>query len=385
MTSKINVLQVIPKLGYGGAETGCYDIAHYLPEKNCGSFIVTSGGPLTKFIDKKKVKLIKLPVHSKNPLIILFNSIILIFLIVFFKISVVHARSRAPAWSCLLATKITNRKYVTTFHGTYNFKSDIKKFYNSIMLRSDLTIAGSNFIFKHIQDNYSKYLNLKNRLLVIFRGINVDYFDPTTKLESEEDQLIKSWGIIKKEKKIILLPGRLTSWKGQELFIEAINKINIELGYQAFYAIILGSDQGRDQYKKKLLKLCENYNLTDQIKFIKHCDDMALAYKVSDIVISSSVEPEAFGRVAVEAQSMEKIVIASNIGGSNETVIDEKTGFLFNSGDVNSLSQKIMKILNTDETTLKSIGIEGRKNVINKFNVEKMCFSTYSEYKKLFN
>ena len=385
MTSKINVLQVIPKLGYGGAETGCYDIAHYLPEKNCGSFIVTSGGPLTKFIDKKKVKLIKLPVHSKNPLIILFNSIILIFLIVFFKISVVHARSRAPAWSCLLATKITNCKYVTTFHGTYNFKSDIKKFYNSIMLRSDLTIAGSNFIFKHIQDNYSKYLNLKNRLLVIFRGINVDYFDPTTKLESEEDQLIKSWGIIKKEKKIILLPGRLTFWKGQELFIEAINKINIELGYQAFYAIILGSDQGRDQYKKKLLKLCENYNLTDQIKFIKHCDDMALAYKVSDIVISSSIEPEAFGRVAVEAQSMEKIVIASNIGGSNETVIDEKTGFLFNSGDVNSLSQKIMKILNTDETTLKSIGIEGRKNVINKFNVEKMCFSTYSEYKKLFN
>ena len=385
MTSKINVLQVIPKLGYGGAETGCYDIAHYLPEKNCGSFIVTSGGPLTKFIDKKKVKLIKLPVHSKNPLIIIFNSISLIFLIVFFNISVVHARSRAPAWSCLLATKITNRKYVTTFHGTYNFKSDIKKFYNSIMLRSDLTIAGSNFIFKHIQDNYSKYLNLKNRLLVIFRGINVDYFDPTTKLESEEDQLIKSWGIIKKEKKIILLPGRLTSWKGQELFIEAINKINIELGYQAFYAIILGSDQGRDQYKKKLLKLCENYNLTDQIKFIKHCDDMALAYKVSDIVISSSIEPEAFGRVAVEAQSMEKIVIASNIGGSNETVIDEKTGFLFNSGDVNSLSQKIMKILNTDETTLKSIGIEGRKNVINKFNVEKMCFSTYSEYKKLFN
>ena len=385
MTSKINVLQVIPKLGYGGAETGCYDIAHYLPEKNCGSFIVTSGGPLTKFIDKKKVKLIKLPVHSKNPLIIIFNSIILIFLIVFFNISVVHARSRAPAWSCLLATKITNRKYVTTFHGTYNFKSDIKKFYNSIMLRSDLTIAGSNFIFKHIQDNYSKYLNLKNRLLVIFRGINVDYFDPTTKLESDEDQLIKSWGIIKKEKKIILLPGRLTSWKGQELFIEAINKINIELGYQAFYAIILGSDQGRDQYKKKLLKLCENYNLTDQIKFIKHCDDMALAYKVSDIVISSSIEPEAFGRVAVEAQSMEKIVIASNIGGSNETVIDEKTGFLFNSGDVNSLSQKIMKILNTDETTLKSIGIEGRKNVINKFNVEKMCFSTYSEYKKLFN
>jgi len=385
MTSKFNVLQVIPKLGYGGAETGCYDIAYYLPENNCGSYIVTSGGPLINFIDKKKVKLIRLPVQSKNPLLILINAIILIFIILIFRISIVHARSRAPAWSCLLAAKFTGRKYVTTFHGTYNFKSNLKKYYNSVMLRSDLIIAGSNFIFFHIQENYSKYLNLKNKLLVIFRGINVDYFDPTTKLEKEEDELLKSWGIEKKNKKIVLLPGRLTSWKGQELFIEAINKVNIELGYEAFYAIILGSDQGRELYKKKLIRLSEQYRLTNQLKFIDHCKDMALAYKISDIVISSSIEPEAFGRVAVEAQSMEKIIIASNIGGSRETVENEKTGFLFESGSSLSLSKTILKVLNIDESTLKSIGIEGRKNIKKKFNVEKMCFSTYSEYKKLLN
>ena len=384
MSTNIKVLQVIPKLGYGGAETGCYDIAHYLPENNCKSFIVTSGGELTKFIDKEKVKLIRLPVHSKNPLMIFLNSIILIGIILFFNISIVHARSRAPAWSCLLATKLTGRKFVTTFHGTYNFNGKLKKFYNSVMVRSDLIIAGSNFIFSHVKDNYSKFLKFKKKFLVIFRGINIDYFDPSTKLDTDEKKLLKKWEI-NKEKKIILVPGRLTSWKGQELLIEAINLVKIELGYEAFHVVILGSDQGRNLYKKKLIRLTEQYRLKNQIKFIDHCKDMALAYKVSDIIISPSIEPEAFGRVAIEAQSMEKLIIASNIGGSNETIVDEKTGFLFNAGDVNDLSKKIIRSITMDETALHLIGKEGRKNVIKKFNVEKMCFSTYSEYKRLLN
>ena len=384
MSSKIKVLQVIPKLGYGGAETGCYDLAHYLPEKNCISFIVTSGGELVKYINKKKVKLIRLPVHSKNPLLIFINSIILIFFILFYNISIVHARSRAPAWSCLLATKITRRKFVTTFHGTYNFKNVFKKFYNSVMVRSDLIIAGSNYIFSHINEKYSKYLNLKKKFLVIFRGINIDYYDSTTIIESEENKLIVEWKL-KKDKKIILLPGRLTAWKGQEMFIEALNLVNKELGYDAFYAIILGSDQGRDIYSKKLKRLVEQYRLINQVKFIKHCKNMPLAYKISDIIISASIEPEAFGRISVEAQSMEKPIIASNIGGSNETIIDNKTGFLFESGNPEALCKKIIEVFSLDETTLRSMGIEGRKNIIKKFNVEKMCFSTYSEYKKLLN
>ena len=382
MSSKLKVMQVIPKLGYGGAETGCYDLAHYLPENNCSSYIVTSGGELLKFIDQKKVKLIKLPVHSKNPILILFNSIVLIFIILFHNISIVHARSRAPAWSCLIATKITRRKFVTTFHGTYNFKSSIKKFYNSVMVRSNLVIAGSNFIFSHVKDNYSKYLDLKKKFLVIFRGINVDYFDPSTTIETEENNLLSSWGVTR-DKKLILMPGRLTAWKGQVLFIEALNLVNKELGHQSFYAVILGDDQGRDIYTKKIKRLAEQYRLIPQLKFVEHCKNMPLAYKISSLVVSASIEPEAFGRVAIEAQSMEKPIIASDIGGSHETITNNVSGFLFESNNPESLSKKIIEVLNLDESRLKLIGIEGRKNIIKKFNVEKMCFSTYSEYKKL--
>ena len=384
MSSKLKVLQVIPRLGYGGAETGCYDLAHYLAENNCSSFIVTSGGDLLKFIDQKKVKLFKLPVHSKNPILMLFNSIALTCIILFHNISIVHARSRAPAWACFIATKITRRKFVTTFHGTYNFKNLIKKFYNSVMVRSNLIIAGSNFIFSHIKENYSEYLNVQKKFLVIFRGINVDYFDPSTTLDTEENNLLSSWGVTR-DKKLILMPGRLTAWKGQELFIEALNLVNKELGHQSFCAVILGNDQGRDIYTKKIKRLAEQYRLMPQLKFIEHCKNMPLAYKISSLVVSASIEPEAFGRVAIEAQSMGKPIIASDIGGSNETIKNNVSGFLFESNNPESLSKKIIEVLNLDESRLKLIGIEGRKNIIRKFNVEKMCFSTYSEYKKLLN
>ena len=383
MSSKLKVLQVIPKLGYGGAETGCYDLAHYLYENNCNSYIVTSGGPLLKFVNKKKVKLIKLPVHSKNPLLILINSLLISLIIIFCNINIVHARSRAPAWSCLIASKITRTKFVTTFHGTYNFKGELKKFYNSVMIRSDLIIAGSNFIFQHIKQNYDVYLSDKKKLLCIFRGINTDYFDPSTTFEADEDKLFKSWELII-GKKIILLPGRLSTWKGQEMFLEALNKVNIQLGNESFIAVILGSNQGRDLYKKKLIRLVEQYRLTNQIRFIDHCKNMPLAYKISDMVVSTSIEPEAFGRVAVEAQSMQKIILASNIGGSNETIVNGKSGILFEAGNSDDLSKKIIQVMNMDLNELSKMGNYGRENVIKKFNVEKMCFSTYSEYKKLF-
>ena len=384
MPSKLKVLQVIPKLGYGGAETGCYDLAHYLYENDCSSYIVTSGGALIKYINRKKVKLIRLPVNSKNPILILINSIILTAIILIFNINIVHARSRAPAWSCLIATKITRRKFVTTFHGTYNFKSTIKKYYNSIMVRSDLIIAGSNFIFSHIKENYSNYLNPNNKFLVIFRGINTEYYNPKKIKESDEIKLEKKWQI-NKERKIILLPGRLTAWKGQEMFLEALNRLKTKEPEKKFIAVILGSDQGRKIYNKKLQRLVEQYRLINDVIIVDNLQLMPLAYKISDVVVSASIEPEAFGRVSVEAQSMEKPIIASNIGGSKETVIDEKTGFLFPAGDVDKLSEKLSHIFDLDQTTLKFMGTEGRKNIIEKFNVEKMCFSTYSEYRKLIN
>ena len=382
MSTKINVLQVIPKLGYGGAETGCYDIAHYLAEQNCGSFIATSGGELLKFIKKNRVKVFKLPVHSKNPLLIFLNTIMITFLILFKKINIVHARSRAPAWSCYFACLITNTIFVTTFHGTYNYKSKLKKFYNSIMLRSKLTIAGSNFIFGHINDNYSEFLDKDKKLRVIFRGINIDYFNPKNISILKQEKLKKEWSL-DSNKFIIMMPGRLTYWKGQEKFIEALNILIEDYNFTNFHAILLGSDQGRKVYSKKLFSLVERYSLSKKISFINHCREMPLAYSLADVVVSASIEPEAFGRVAVESQSMGKPIIASNIGGSKETVLNKKTGYLYKYDDPRELAKSLNTVIQLSQEELKLIGNEGRKNVAKKFDVELMCDSNLREYKKL--
>ena len=383
MNKKIKVLQVIPRLGFGGAETGCYDLAHYLSEQNCRSFIVTSGGELLKYVKKQKVKVFQLPVHSKNPLLILFNAIALLIIIMVYNISIVHARSRAPAWSCLLATKITRRKFVTTFHGTYNFQNKLKKLYNSVMVRSDLVIAGSNFIFSHINDNYGNFfLKKKKKLLVIFRGINTSYFNPQKISLSKIDKFSLE-NEIDRNKFIILLPGRLTYWKGQKIFIEAIKLLADQNTTQIFQAIILGNEQGRNVYKKQLIGLVEQHRLNKIIKFIDHCDEMPIAYRIANLVCSCSIEPETFGRVSVEAQAMEIPIIASDIGGSTETIVNEKTGFLFKNGDPKALADVITLLMQKDYNSLKSIGFKGRKNILKKFDVDKMCKTTFTEYKKL--
>ncbi len=382
MTTKLNVLQVIPKLGYGGAETGCYDIAHFLSENDCGSFLVTSGGELTKFIKKDKVRLIRLPVHSKNPILILFNTLVLVIYIFLFKINIIHARSRAPAWSCYFASLITRRSFVTTFHGTYNFKSNIKKFYNSIMLRAKLTIAGSNFIFSHINENYGEYLSKEKKLRVIFRGINVDYFNPKNISVLKQEKLKQEWDL-SSNKFTILLPGRLTYWKGQEKFIESLNILIEDYNITNFQAVILGSDQGRKVYSKKLINLVQRYRLNKKITFIQHCKEMPLAYSLADVVVSASIEPEAFGRVSVEAQAMGKPIIASNIGGSKETIINKKTGFLYKHDDPRELAKILNTVIQLSVDELKFMGNEGRKNVTKKFDVETMCQSNLKEYKRL--
>ncbi len=382
MTTKLNVLQVIPKLGYGGAETGCYDIAHFLSENDCGSFLATSGGELIKFVKKDKVKLIRLPVHSKNPFLILFNTIVLIFYIFIFKINIIHARSRAPAWSCYFASIITGKIFVTTFHGTYNFKSNLKKFYNSVMLRAKLTIAGSNFIFGHINENYSEYLTKEKKLRVIFRGINIDYFNPKNISVLKQERLKQEWGL-SSNNFTILLPGRLTYWKGQEKFIESLNILIEDYNVSNFQAIILGSDQGRKVYSKKLANLVQRYSLNKKVKFIPHCKEMPLAYSLADVVVSASIEPESFGRVSVEAQSMGKPIIASNIGGSKETIINKKTGFLYKYDDPRELAKSINTVIQLSQDELKIMGNDGRKNITKKFDVETMCQSNLKEYRKL--
>jgi len=383
MITKIKVLQVIPKLGFGGAETGCYDLAHFLAEQECKSFLITSGGELLKFVRRDKIKVIRLPVHSKNPIIIFINAIIIFFIILFYNIDIVHARSRAPAWSCLWACFFARKNFVTTFHGTYNFSTKLKLFYNSVMVRSKLIIAGSNFIFNHINENYQKYLNpSKKKLLVIFRGINLEYFNLKNTSKKKVNTLAESWNI-DKNNFIILLPGRLTKWKGQEMFIESLSLLLEEYKKLNFHAIILGSNQGRQLFSKKLSLLVERHRLAKKITFVENCKEMPIAYKLADLIISSSIEPEAFGRVAVEAQAMSKPIVASDIGGSKETVLNGKSGLLYKSDDSKELAKAMNKIIEKNKDSLNTMGEQGRKNVEKKFNVDQMCQTTFTEYKKL--
>ena len=251
------------------------------------------------------------------------------------------------------------------------------------MVRSKLIIAGSNFIFEHISKNYSKYLNpKKKKLMVVFRGINLEYFNLKNTSEKKVRSLATTWNI-DTNNFIILIPGRLTRWKGQEIFIESLNLLLKENPKKNFHAIILGSNQGRHLYSKKLLLLVEQHRLRKKISFIENCKEMPVAYKLADVVVSSSIEPEAFGRVTVEAQAMSKPIVASDIGGSRETILNGKSGILYNSNDPKELAKAIGKIMNLDKDSLSLMGEAGRKNVEKKFNVDQMCQTTFTEYNKL--
>ena len=207
------------------------------------------------------------------------------------------------------------------------------------MVKSNLIIGGSNFIFEHINANYSEYLDPKNKLMVIFRGINLEYYNPDNISENKINKLKKLWKV-RDDRIKILLPGRLTNWKGQEKFIEALNILIEDYNTENFQAFILGSDQGEMSIQKKLRDLVQRYNLNQKIFFIEHCNEMPTAYSIVDIVVSSSIEPEAFGRIAVEAQAMRKPIVDSNLGGSKETILDKKSGYLYNFNDPRELAKK---------------------------------------------
>ena len=218
--------------------------------------------------------------------------------------------------------------------------------------------------------------------MVIFRGINTNYFDDRKVSQTKKDSLYQKTKIEKDFFKI-LLPGRITKWKGHKVFLEALNILSQKENTKPFVAIILGSDQGRTVYKKELISLVSKYKLNQKVKFIDKCESMPVIYSIADIVISSSIEPEAFGRVSVEAQSMRKPIIASNLGGSKETIMKEKSGYLYDSKNPNDLADIIYSFMNMSLESLKSFGIEGRKNILKKFDVEKMCNTTFTEYNKL--
>ena len=377
MQSKISVLQVIPQLDVSGASQGCIDIANYLIENNHNCIVMTHSGIRVEDTKKKGIRVIISPVHSKNPITIFLNIFRLLKIIRKYQIDIIHVRSRAPAWSCFFASKFSGKKFISTFHGTYNFNNIMKKFYNSIMLRTDGTIAISEFIENQIKNQYSitpKYLK------VIYRGINTKIFNSNNVNLERIEQLKKQYSLGSDSIKI-LLPGRLTGWKGHSVLVQAIAQV-IKSVQNKIEVLFVGPDENL-ALKKRLKDQIESLNMTEIFHFIGSSDEMANIYALSDIVISSSTDPEAFGRIAVEAQSMGKFVIASNHGGSVETVIDNETGYLYSPQNHEELADRIIKSIEQHKYSSSNVSEACIKNVKENYTVEAMCKETLEFYKRI--
>ena len=375
---KIVVLQVLPELGQGGVELGTIEIASELQKRGIENYVASEGGRMEYNLERIKVKHFTLPLKTKNIFKMYLNSLRLARIIKKYGITIVHARSRAPAWSAYWAAKRCGVHFVTTFHGTYGLGPwGIKKFYNKIMTYGERVIAISNHIKQHILKNYKTD---ESKIRLIHRCVNMENFNVET---TSAERMIKYLedNNIPEDKPIVTLIGRLTNWKGQKLLIEALHLIDNE----DFFCVIIGDDQGRKKYSSELRKMIANYNMTDRFLFIRNVKDIPAAMMVSDVVLSTSIEPEAFGRIAIEGQAMGRVVVVSNIGGSVETVIDGVTGRLYESTSVQALAEAIDWALHLSTDEREKIGAAGIKNVKEHFTKQIMCDKTIEVYKELIN
>ena len=370
------VLQVLPEMNHGGVEVGTVEIASGLQAAGVTNFVASGGGRMVYDLQKIKVKHFELPLKTKNPFKLWQNSKKLEKIIKENGINIVHARSRAPAWSAYWAAKRTGAVFVTTFHGTYGLGPlGIKKIYNRVMTYGKLVIAISTHIKNHMLKEYKVD---ENKIRLIHRCVNTDNFAPE---KVSQERIVKTIteNHLPEDKPIISLIGRVTRWKGQHLLIEALSKVKAK----DFYCLIVGSDQGRVHYTNELKDLVEKYGLQAKVQFIDHSFDIPALLMVSDVVLSTAIEPEAFGRAAIEGQAMGKIVLASNIGGSLDNTVDGVTGRLFESNNAQDLADAIDWALNLSPEEKEKISKAAIKNVKDNFTKEIMCDKTLQVYKEL--
>jgi glycosyltransferase involved in cell wall biosynthesis len=383
------IMQVLPALNSGGVERGVVDVAKAAALAGFGSIVVSSGGSMIGQFNGSKVEHITLPLASKNPFVIYQNSKRLEKIITQHQIDLVHIRSRSPAWSAYLACRKTNCKMVSTFHGSYSSNisipfigkklSGLKLKYNAVMLKPKFVIAVSDFIKNYIYQNYSAVEDLtKKEIKIIHRGVDLKSFCITKVPHSRIVQLIKKWDL-PDDKQIIMLPARVTGWKGHEFLISALAKVR----NQNFFCIMVGSLFGCEKFSKTLEQKIKENNLEGKVKIVGETKDMPAAYLVCDVVISASIRPEAFGRIAIEAGAMGKVVIATNIGGSLETVIDGKTGFLVEVNNVNKLAQTIDDVLSMDKNQKEQMQQSAVKHITDNFSNQKMLDETIKLYQKI--
>jgi glycosyltransferase involved in cell wall biosynthesis len=374
------ILQIVPSLDTGGAERTTIDIAKALRASGIRALVVSEGGRLEPELSAAGGELIRLPAASKSPLTIWHNASALAKIIRERNVMLIHARSRAPAWSALIAARRTGIPFVTTYHGIYNAKGPLKRWYNSVMVRSDAVIANSQWTADHI---LSTYAVPRNRLTTIPRGLDLQRFDPRNVAPERIAALRQSWGAREGER-VVLLPGRLTRWKGQTVFLKALGELNRNCRLPSdVRAVIAGDAQGRDEYANELKAGIAIEDLTEKVVLAGHITDMPAAYLAADIVVSASADPEAFGRIPPEAAAMGRPIIATDHGGSRETVLPGESGLLVKPNSARALGRALSDLLALPRADLARMGAAGRAHVAANFTVERMCAATLNLYATL--
>jgi len=375
-TQRPAVLQVLPSLVTGGVERGTIDMGAAIAEAGWTSVVASSGGHMVRELDRAGVKHITLPLDSKNPLTIRANIAKLQEIIREHGINIVHARSRAPAWSAFHAAQKEGAHFVTTFHGTYNIGwMGLKQRYNEVMTKGERVIAISHFIANHMVNTYGTD---PKKIRVVHRGIDIGKFDPQKVSQERIIQLALRWRL-PDGYPVIMLPGRLTRWKGQSVLIEALAL----LGRKDIRCLLVGSDQGRTDYTEELKALVAKRGLTDVVHIVGDCNDMAAAYMLTDVVVSASTDPEAFGRVIVEGQAMGRPVIATDNGAGKENVLDGETGLLVSPGDPAMLAEALAQVLALTPEQRGIMASTAIDFVRQNFTRELMCARTLDVYREV--
>lgn len=372
----LTVLQVLPSLITGGVERGTLEITQAIVQAGSTALVASAGGRLVTAIERVGGRHITLPLTRKNPLAIWRNADVLATIIRAERVAIVHARSRAPAWSAWLACRRTGAHFVTTWHGTYNENLPFKRRYNSVMAKGERVIAASRFIRDLI---IARHRTDSERIRVIPRGIDPAVFNPDAVLGDRVTRLARSWRLPESAPPIVLLPGRLTSWKGQAVLIQALAR----MVRRDVCCVLVGSDQGRRRYARRLISQAEALGVADRVRLVGECDDMPAALMMADVVVHASTRPEAFGRVVIEAQAMARPVIAADLGGPVETVEHGVTGWRVPPGDAGILAEAIEVVLALPEEERAALGQRAREAVLHGYTVAAMQAATLAVYREV--
>jgi len=369
------IMQIIPELGPGGAEQGCIDMAAEIVKSGAQAIIVSNGGHRIHELERIGALHITLPVHSKNPLIMAYNVKAIRKIIKQHHVHIVHARSRAPAWSAYRACKKTDAHFMTTCHAPYNISGNIKHLYNSIMTKGERVIAISQYVERYLKENYKINDNI---IRLIHRGVALEKFHPTSVTPDRMIVLSKEWRI-PDGANVIMLPGRITRWKGHHVLIDAIAKLN----RPDVFCVLIGSDQGRSEYSQELNNKIQSLKLNGQVRIVPHCNDMPAAYMLATVVISASTDPEGFGRIPIEAQAMGRPIIGTDHGGAQETIIHGETGWLVPPSDPDKLSCAINDVLNLHPEQRSILATRAMSHIAENFTKDQMCRQTLDVYAEI--